>query len=255
MVDLDFKIIDKKSFNSYVILSFESEERFPDPEPGQFIMVKIPSSELILRRPFSIFNFDGKKLEILFQVCGKGTLTLSQLKEGEILKILGPLGNGYKFEKSGVHLLVGGGRGIAPLFFLSKVLLKEKIKFKILYGGRSASDLVALNYFKNEGIEPILTTEDGSKGKKGLVTELFEKLLTSEKISCIYSCGPMEMMRKVFNIAKEFSISSQFSLEERMGCGFGACWGCVARIKRNGKEEWVKICQEGPVFKGEEIVW
>ncbi len=255
MVDLDFKIKEKKVFNSYVILSLKSEERFPEPKPGQFIMVKIPSLELILRRPLSIFNFDGKKLEILFQVCGKGTLTLSRLKEGEILKILGPLGNGYKFEKSGIHLLVGGGRGIAPLFFLSKVFLKEKIKFKILYGGRSVPDLAALNYFKNEGIEPIITTEDGSKGTKGLVTDLIEKIFTSEKISYIYACGPMEMMRKVFNIAKEFSIPSQFSLEERMGCGFGACWGCVARIRRNGKEEWVKICQEGPVFNGEEIIW
>lgn len=255
MEDLSFSLVKKKIKNSYGILSLKPEKVFPPAKPGQFVMVKIPSSELILRRPFSIFNLDGENLEILFQICGKGTYTLSQLREGDNLKVLGPLGNGYSFEKSGFHLLVGGGRGIAPLFFLSKILMKEKAKFKILYGGKSVRDLIAIEYFKNEGIEPILTTEDGSEGLKGLVTDPLEKILSSEKVSCIYSCGPKEMMRKVFEMAEKFSIPSQFSLEERMACGFGACWGCVARIKRNGKEEWVKVCKEGPVFMGEEIVW
>lgn len=255
MEDLNFQLIKKKIKNSYVILSLKPEKGLSEPKPGQFVMVKAPSSELILRRPFSIFNFDEENLEILFQICGKGTYGLSQLREGENLKILGPLGNGFSFEKSGHHLLVGGGRGIAPLFFLSKVFLKEGIKFKVIYGGKSRDDLIAIDFFKKLGMEPIITTEDGSEGIKGLVTDPLEKILASENISCLYSCGPKEMMKKVFEIANKFSIPTQFSLEERMACGFGACWGCVARIKRNGKDEWVKICKEGPVFNGDKIVW
>lgn len=255
MEDLDFKIAKKKIINSYCILSLRPERKFPDAKPGQFLMVKIPSPDLILRRPFSIFNFDSENIEILFQICGKGTISLSKLNEGENLNILGPLGNGFKFKKEGFHLLVGGGRGIAPLFFLSKIFLKNKINFKILYGGRTILDLPALHHFQKDSIEPVITTEDGSYGIKGMVTDPLEKIIVSENVSQIYACGPRGMMEKVFEIAKNFSINAQFSLEERMGCGFGACWGCVARIRRDEKEEWVKICQEGPVFNGEDIVW
>lgn len=255
MKDVEVRVERKIVKNSYVILSLISDSHFFNTKPGQFLMVKSPSPEILLRRPFSVFNNEGKIVEILFQICGKGTLSLSKVKEGENLRVLGPLGNGFQFERSGYNLLIGGGRGIAPLFFLSKIFLREKIKFKVLYGGKSVSDLPALDYFKKEQIEPFLTTEDGSAGIKGLVTAPLPEILVSGKISRIYACGPVGMMKEVFQIAKKFSIPSQFSLEERMACGFGACWGCVARIKGEGKEEWVKICKEGPVFDGEKIVW
>jgi dihydroorotate dehydrogenase electron transfer subunit len=255
MEDLEVRVGKKVVKNSYVILSLLSDSDLFDAKPGQFLMVKPPSPETLLRRPFSVFNQEGKKFEILFQICGKGTLSLSKVEEGDNLRVLGPLGNGFQFEKSGSFLLVGGGRGIAPLFFLSKVFLKEKIKFKVLYGGKTSSDLPALDYFKKEKIEPILTTEDGSAGIKGLVTDPLEELIFSENFSEIFACGPKGMMKKVFEIAKKFQIPTQFSLEERMACGFGACWGCVARIRKNNGEEWVKVCKEGPVFKGEDIVW
>lgn len=255
MEDVEVRVERKAVKHSYVILSLISDSHFFNAKPGQFLMVKTPSPETLLRRPFSVFNRESKIVEILFQICGKGTLSLSKVKEGENLRVLGPLGNGFQFERSGYYLLVGGGRGIAPLFFLSKIFLKEKIKFKVLYGGKSVSDLAALDYFKKEKIEPVLTTEDGSAGIKGLVTAPLPNILISEKISMIYACGPGGMMKEVFHIAKKFSIPTQFSLEERMACGFGACWGCVARVKVEGKEEWVKICKEGPVFNGEEIVW
>ncbi len=255
MEDLEVRVEKKVVKNSYIILSLLSDSYFFNAKPGQFLMVKPPSAETLLRRPFSVFNNEGEIVEILFQICGKGTLSLSKVKEGENLRVLGPLGNGFKFESSGYYLLIGGGRGIAPLFFLSKIFLKEKIKFKVLYGGKRFSDLPALDYFKKEKIEPVLTTEDGSAGIKGLVTDPLPDILTSEKVSRIYACGPRGMMKEVFEISKKFSIPAQFSLEERMACGFGACWGCVARIRKNGREEWVKICKEGPVFNGEEIVW
>ncbi len=255
MKDLEFYVRDKKLKNSYVVLSFLAPENFTDVRPGQFLMVKVPSPDLILRRPISIFNFEDNKFEILFQICGKGTELLSRVKKGDTLKVLGPLGNGFTYENYGTYLIVGGGRGIAPLFFLSKVFLKNGLNFKVLYGGKTSSDLPALEYFDSLDIKPVVTTEDGSAGFKGLVTEALEKILNSEFFSKIYACGPKAMMEKVYSIATNLRIPCQFSLEERMACGFGVCWSCVARIRKGEKEEWVKICKEGPVFNGEDIAW
>ncbi|MGQ9618833.1 MAG: dihydroorotate dehydrogenase electron transfer subunit [Candidatus Aminicenantia bacterium] len=255
MQELEFIIEKKEVKNSYIFLSLKSENFEGEVWPGQFIMVKIPSPDLILRRPFSIFFTEDKKIEILFQICGKGTEILSKLEKEDSLKVLMPLGNHFNVRESGPQLIIGGGRGIAPLFFLSNFLLKRGINFKVIYGGKSLSDLPVLERFRKINIEPVITTEDGSAGIKGLVTDPLKEIIKREKISVIYSCGPKRMMEKVFSIANEFSISTQFSLEERMACGFGACWGCVSRIRKEGKEKWVKICNEGTVFNGDEIVW
>lgn len=253
------KIIHKKKWNDYFLFSLHSPVIASQAQPGQFIMIRITSSpHPLLRRPFSIHSKKGETVDIFFQVQGGGTFLLSQKNLLHHLDIIGPLGKGFKLDSSFQDkniAVIGGGRGIAPLFFLAQNLRLRGSSVIILYGGKTLQDLPLKQKFEQHGFDLNCSTEDGSYGFKGLVSELLEKELKSFRPEAIFACGPEEMMKTISQIAQHHYIPAQFSLESIMGCGIGACWGCVKKIRRENKESWLKICEEGPVFNSEEIVW
>ena len=251
--------VHKKKWGEYCLFGIQTEKIANLAQPGQFIMVRTNDSfHPLLRRPISIHSVQDGTLEIYFQQAGTGTRLLSQKKEGEHLDIIGPLGKGFRLESSPERqnvALIGGGRGIAPLYFLARKLRDLLVPIRIYYGGKTIEDIPLRQKFEEENFEILLSTDDGSFGFKGIVTALFQASLQEFFPSRIFACGPEAMMEKIAQIAREKDIYAEFSLEAYMGCGFGACWGCVRKIKNGTKEEWQKICEEGPVFAGEQIIW
>ena len=210
--------------------------------PGQFVNVKIDS--LFLRRPISVCDADDDSITIIYKVVGKGTKELSQMKEGT-LDILTDLGNGYDLTLSGQNpVLIGGGVGVPPLYKLAKELIKEGKNVTVILGFNTKEEIFYEEEFKALGAKVYVTTVDGSYGIKGFVTEALKDL----EYSCFYTCGPMPMLKSIY---KNTNTSGQFSLEERMGCGFGACMGCSMKTKSGNK----RICKEGPVFVKEDLLW
>ena len=229
--------------------------------PGQFVNVKIsPDSDPLLRRPFSIHGIKGSSIKILYEVVGLATQVLSQKKAGEYLDLIGPLGNGFSSQPSAFSsqpsILVAGGMGVAPLLFLAQ---KMRIQHpgsstKVLIGAKTEGQIFCAKDFRGLGCEVKISTDDGSKGFQGKVTELLEKILharycTLESIA-IYACGPRPMLKEISRISGKYKIPAQISLEEHMACGFGACLGCVV----NTKEGFQRVCKEGPVFAADQIL-
>lgn len=211
--------------------------------PGQFINIAIPGC--FLRRPISIADWKEKELMIIYRVVGKGTDWLSSLKSGNELRCLSGLGNGFAIEPDR-HLLVGGGVGIPPLYGLAKGMIARGIKPAVVLGYKSADDIFYLEEFKALTDEVWVATDDGSHGFKGTACDLLkEKELLNIPY---YACGPLAMLRSVYKISQA---DGQISLEERMGCGFGACMGCSIETKNGPK----RICKEGPVLRSEELLW
>ena len=253
------RIVHKQTWGEYCLLGLKTEGIAKQAQPGQFIMVR-PGDSLypLLRRPFSIHSVQNGVVEIFFQKTGIGTALLSQKEQGDFLDIIGPLGKGFRLDNSlrGKNVaLIGGGRGIAPLYFLARELRALRANPHIFYGGKTKEDIPLEQKFVTDHFEIVLSTDDGSYGFKGFITDLFRKSLQKFQPSKIFACGPETMMQKISLIAREKNISAEFSLEAIMGCGFGACWGCVRKIRKNSKEEWLKICEEGPVFGGDQIIW
>ncbi len=207
-----------------------------------------------LRRPFTIYDIKGERVEILYKVVGRGTNMMKDLKEGETVSLLGPLGNG--FDLNGFienPVLVAGGTGIASLNMLVKRLAEGR-GFKggaLLIGGKTSGDIIPFKKYIDMGYKVEITTEDGSLGKKGLVTDLLEERVSDKSV--IFACGPNEMLKKVLEIARSRGIPSQLSLESVMACGVGVCLGCAVEVE--GEERYKLVCKDGPVFKGEEIRW
>jgi dihydroorotate dehydrogenase electron transfer subunit len=210
----------------------------------------------LLRRPFSIHDARGTRIEIFFQVVGRGTRLLAAGTAGARLNLLGPLGRGFSTEEAGEAgaALLGGGRGIAPLYFLGRVLKEAGIRVRTFYGGRAGRDLPLADRLRAAGLDPLLSTDDGSLGFKGTVLDRF-LAENSPPPDVLYACGPEPMLRAVDAAARARDIPAQLSLEAIMGCGFGACWGCVHRIRQGGETAWRKTCQDGPVFRAGEVVW
>jgi dihydroorotate dehydrogenase electron transfer subunit len=257
-IDGSAPVISHKHLGNYALLTLESPVIAEAAAPGQFLMIRTNDlTHPLLRRPFSLHNSDGKNIEIFYQVVGRGTALLSRKQPGDHLDILGPLGRGFSLSRSGQReaALIGGGRGIAPFFFLARELRSRGISSKIFYGGRSEEDLPLRERFEREGFPLICSSDDGSFGFRGLVTDLLVSHYGQTKPSRAYVCGPDGMMAAAASVMKPWGIPTEYSLESLMGCGFGACWGCVKRIRRNGQEEWRKICEDGPVFPGEKIIW
>ncbi len=252
-------IVHKKTWGDYVLLGFQAKKIANEAQPGQFIMVRTDAQlHPLLRRPFSIHSVQNSVMEIFFQKSGIGTTRMSLKERGDVLDIIGPLGKGFCLERAlcGKNVaLIGGGRGIAPLCFLARRLRNLGANPRIFYGGKTKADIPLRQKFITENFKIFLSTDDGSHGFKGFVTDLFRATLHEFPPFRIFACGPEAMMQKVFQIARAKKISAEFSLESIMGCGFGACWGCVRKIKNNTKEEWIKICEEGPVFAGDQIIW
>ena len=210
--------------------------------PGQFVNIGIPS--LFLRRPFSVCDWDTEGLTVLYETVGKGTEHLRGLPLGTELDLLTGLGRGFDLCCAGPEpLLVGGGTGLSPLFGLAKRLLALGCEPRVILGFRSESDMFALRSFHALGLYPSVTTEDGSFGIRGRVTEAMDL-----PHSYLYACGPAAMLRAA---AEKSPTGAQLSFDVRMGCGFGACMGCTIRTA-NGPR---RVCKDGPVFRKEEILW
>lgn len=253
------QIIRKIDWGNYHLLSLESPAIASQVQPGQFIMIRVTSSLYpLLRRPFSIHFSDGKKIEIFFQETGLGTSLLSQKRGKDFLDILGPLGKGFPLHpslKGKETAVIGGGRGIAPLYFLALKLRELRAAVRVFYGGKTPSDLPLRERFDTSGLKLFCSTDNGSFGYHGFVSDFFVSELNKFVPDRIFACGPEPMLEKLARIALDRNIPASFSLESVMGCGIGACWSCVKKIKKDGKEEWRKICEDGPVFSAEEVIW
>lgn len=211
--------------------------------PGQFVNISIDGC--YLRRPVSVCDVDGDTLTLIYKVVGKGTERLSKYAAGEKIDTLVGLGNGYDLSLSGEKsLLIGGGVGVPPMYLLAKKLVEKGVKPTVILGFNTKSEIFYEEEFKTLGATVYVTTADGSYGKKGFVTDIMKDL----DYTYFYTCGPMAMFKAIEKIAKG---SGEFSFEERMGCGFGACMGCSCKTKYGNK----RICKDGPVLKREEIVW
>ena len=237
----------------YVLLKLTDREPLPPMWPGQFVEVKVEGSPTtFLRRPISINFVDREKNELwlLVKTVGDGTRRLAALSSGDRLNLVFPLGNGFSpVQKQGERvLLVGGGVGVAPLLDYGRYLKEQGAKPVFLLGARSESDLLELELF--EGIAPLyVTTEDGSRGEKGFVTQ--HSLLKTEKFDRISVCGPKPMMVSVARYAKASSTPCEVSLENMMACGLGACLCCVEKTVKGN----VCVCKEGPVFDINDLTW
>lgn len=256
----------------YYKMEMSCPEMTGDIKPGQFLMLKVREGyEPFLRRPFSLYgaNFSRGMIsfEIVYKVVGTGTQMMTDIKKGEKVEILAPLGNGFTLsEDIREAIIVAGGIGIAPLVFLAELMngtKKQKPKVVFLYGGQNKADIIDIDRIKKVSSEMRICTEDGSLGSKMLVTELLEECLkgtgsaTREGRSVeIFSCGPKAMLKVVSSIAEKNGIPCQVSLESFMACGFGACLGCVVKVREeSGNVAYERVCKEGPVFHSKKMVW
>lgn len=209
---------------------------------GQFVNILLDG--LYLRRPISVNDYDEETLTLIYKVVGVGTEKMKNMSEGQELDILVGLGNGYDLTKSGeTPLLIGGGVGVPPLYNLAKKLVKEGKKVTVILGFNKKEEIFGEEDFKQLGCDVRVTTVDGSYGIKGFVTNTLP-----ETYSYFYTCGPEPMLKAVYNST---TTNGEFSFEERMGCGFGACMGCTCKTLYGHK----RICKDGPVMKKEEIIW
>lgn len=254
-----------KSF--YFLLEIYCPPIATEIKPGQFIMLKISENNYpLLRRPFSVYksyppNHPEKekrgRFTILYKEVGKGTQKMTKYEKGQKVNIIGPLGNGFTLPApSSSHIIfIGGGVGIVSLYPLAEALGTKNLV--VFIGGKTRDDILCLEDFKKWNATVFIATEDGSLGFKGTVIDLFRsrrKKLERKRSYPIYSCGPLEMLRGLARTIKPKGLFCEVSLETRMGCGFGACWGCVVKTK-DRETPYQRVCKEGPVFHLENIVW
>ena len=242
----------------YRLLVVKAPGMAPQLVPGQFVHVKVPALEKsALRRPFSVFNAEDGKVHVLYKTVGRGTAALNAAKVGETLEIIGPLGHGFPVKCDGAALLVGGGYGVAPLYFLAKRLVASgwKGRIAVFVGGRTKDDLLAVEEFKALGVELHLATNDGSEGVKGLVTDPLDdeiiKIREGGGKFELFACGPDPMLKAVALRATGTRSKGWISMDRHMICGVGACYACIQKTVRGNS----RCCIEGPVFAAEDLVW
>lgn len=237
----------------YVLIKLTQTERLPLMMPGQFVEVRIDGNgQTFLRRPISINKVDRERNELwlLVAVVGEGTRWLASLKAGDSLNVVVPLGHGFTLQglSSDEVLLVGGGVGVAPLLFQGDMLKSLGVKPMFLLGARTAKDLLMLDEFRQYG-EVFVTTEDGSEGERGFVTQ--HSVLYQRRFSMIQTCGPTPMMKAVARFAYSQGVECEVSLENLMACGLGACLCCVEKTTEGN----LCVCQDGPVFNIKRLLW
>jgi dihydroorotate dehydrogenase electron transfer subunit len=248
------------------LMAFEAPRLAAEAHPGQFVMLSIPPThDPLLPRPFAVFNVEGQRVEILYRRVGKGTGRLSEMRTGDLLRVLGPLGNGFALPDPSVKsIVVAGGIGFASIHFLLMDLLKRQTApTTLLYGARSKEEIVPIESLEKGGLLIRIATEDGKLGIKGTVIDLLSTALPRTEdlpTAAIESfvCGPVAMLRAVAGRMKGLGMRAQFSMESRMACGYGVCQGCVLPFKGDDDPQRVKyrkVCTEGPVFAAEEICW
>ena len=212
---------------------------------GQFINIELEGK--FLRRPISVADYDAKTITIIYKVVGRGTEQMKGLKVGTQLDILTGLGNGFDTANSAQRpLLVGGGVGVPPMYNLCKRLIAKGKQPQVIMGFNTSAEVFYNDEFKALGVDVYCSTADGSMGTKGFVTDVIRE--KSLEFDYLYTCGPLPMLKALYD---NTSVDGEFSFEERMGCGFGACMGCTCKTKYGNK----RICKDGPVLKREEIIW
>ena len=249
----DFRLIEKKEWAKSTYLLLQSDEPLEEIKAGQFVQVRVDDAQhTYLRRPISIHDVDyqNRTITLLVQRVGEGSNKISDTELDDTLNIIYPLGNGFTIpeDKNKNVVLVGGGIGIAPLYYLGKMLKEKGIEPQFLLGGRSKSDLIMLEDFEKVGVVYI-TTNDGSLGEQGFVTQ--HSIWKEKKFDMIYTCGPKPMMMALTKMARENNIDCEVSLENLMACGLGACLCCV----ENTIEGNVCVCKEGPVMNINKLLW
>jgi dihydroorotate dehydrogenase electron transfer subunit len=240
----------------YFRLAVRAPQIAPLVQPGQFTHVRIlPMRDALLRRPFSIFQVSGSTLSILYKTIGRGTQALSRMRPGEELSMIGPLGHGFTVPAPAgeTPLLVAGGYGMAALYLLAQRSPQKGIVF---VGGRRRVDILCEEEFHALGWEVRVTTEDGSHGEKGLVTQALRAELNRRAPGRkLFACGPTPMLKAVGQLAAQSNLPAELSLDEHMGCGIGVCLACVVPIKTDDGWEYQRTCTEGPVFDYRRIAW
>lgn len=259
IIDEATKIIEHNDIgNGYRYLVLNAPRLATELEPGQFVHVMVPALEKsALRRPFSVFDACDGKVMILYKSVGRGTAALNLAKPGETVLVEGPLGRGFPLDGDGAALLVGGGYGVAPLYFLAKRLIASGTNrpIKVFVGGRTKNDLLALDKFAELGVEIFTTTNDGSAGEKGFAVlpldAQIRKLRESGESFQLYTCGPDGLLKAVADRAMELKVRGWISMDRHMICGVGACFACIQKTVRGNS----RCCVEGPVFPAEDLVW
>jgi dihydroorotate dehydrogenase electron transfer subunit len=251
----DFTILKNIRINPrHFVFELLAPTKLPPLFPGQFVELWVEdTNQAFLRRPFSIHavNTDTNTIKLLVQIKGEGTKSLGQKRVGEKVNLIFPLGNSFTLpDKKEEVLLVGGGCGVAPLLFLAMELNKKGINPKILVGGKTKKDLLETDEYGKYG-EVLITTEDGSEGEKGLVTDHSIFREENPGFNLIYSCGPDPMMKKVAEMAVKYNVGCNVSLENSMACGFGVCLCCVTPTVKGNQ----RVCVEGPVFDTAVLGW
>lgn len=235
--------------------SVKAPEIIKTAKQGHFLEIRVTkTTSPFLRRPISIHSIDreNKIVEFIFQVKGEGTTLLAEMQEGENLDILGPLGNGtFKYEKFQNMAIIGGGIGVFPLYELAKNAKKDGKCVNIYLGFRNKDLVVLEEEFSKVSDKLVLTTDDGTYGEKGYAINFLKEDYEAGKIDSIYACGPLPMLKAVKNFAVENNIPCQISLEEKMGCGLGACLGCAVKTADSTEEQpkYWHVCKAGPVFE------
>ena len=242
----------------YRMMVFQAPSVAPLVQPGQFLHIRVPRMELsVLRRPFSIYRADATHVSVLYKVVGRGTVVMSAVSPGEEVSLIGPLGNGYPLDvPPGADVgLVAGGYGVAPLSLLAARL---PVKGTVFAGARTADDILCIEDFEKLGWAVHVTTEDGSRGERGLVTAPLDRWLADRPgtAAALYACGPQGLMRAVGERAVAGGHPAWLSLDKNMGCGVGACLTCVQRVRgADGAAIWKRVCKDGPVFEAGELIW
>jgi len=237
-------------------MTIESPEIAEAGKPGQFVNIRCGGPDAYLRRPISICRIDRERgtFDIGVQIRGKGTAALSRLREKEPIDVMGPLGKGFSLKTEDRRIaVVGGGIGVFPLL---QLLVEHPASGKTaLLGFRSRNQVVMEQDFREACQELLITTDDGSYGIGGVVTSLLEKKLGEKAFDRVFICGPTPMMKRAVTICRERNIPCEVSLEQRMGCGIGACLVCACKTRLNEDWDYAHVCKDGPVFGGEEVIF
>ncbi len=245
----------KKLINNHYLITLNPAVKIRKPKPGNFFMVAVDTGlDPLLKRPFSVHRWIDGNFQLLYRVVGKGTKILSEKKPGNVLDILGPLGKGFPAPKKNRQvILVAGGLGVAPVFSMA-----ENIKNRaplLFYGTKTKKSLLLIDEFRSLGIDPTVSTDDGSFGTKGNIINVLKRYLTRNSLPVtryvLYACGPEVMLHALSHLATEYKLKGYIAMEQNMACGIGTCLGCVVKTRKGHK----RVCKEGPVFPIEEIVW
>ncbi len=260
-------VIERRELATGVVLvSLDAPDLARTTRPGQYVMAIPPSGESAATA-LAVYEAGGELASLLFFITGKRTRELSELRRGDRLDVVGPLGNGFDCSVRARDVaIVAGGVGIASVLTCAQSLLRDGARVRLFYGARTAELLVDAQRFADAGCELVLTTDDGTRGARGFVTDA---LARSSPPGVIYACGPSPMLRAVARVAAQFGVRAQLSLEETFGCGVGGCWGCVVPLAASSAQApsfppasdggsdvvYARVCKEGPVFWADELRW